>query len=73
MGIQSQKHAARVTNILNRLAFEKWPQLYAEADFATQVTSHVSDAQQMTIQFANNRLGGVSKQPEGYETSKTRH
>ncbi len=68
----SQKHAARVTNILNKLALEKWPQLYAEADFATQVTSHVSDAQQMTINFANNRLGGVSKQPEGYDTSKTR-
>lgn len=68
----SQKHAARVTNILNKLALEKWPQLYAEADFATQVTSHVSDAQQMTINFANNRLGGVSKKPEGYDTSKTR-
>src|SRR3989344_2881244 len=50
----SQKHASRITNILNRLAFEKWPQMYAEADFAMQVTSHVSDAQQMTINFANN-------------------
>lgn len=68
----SQKHAARITNILNRLAFEKWPQLYAESDFAMQVTSHVSKAQQMTINFANNRLGGVSSQPEGYDTSKTR-
>lgn len=68
----SQKHASRISNILNRLAFEKWPTLYAEADFATQVTSHVQEAQQMTINFANNRLGGQSKQPEGYETSKTR-
>lgn len=68
----SQKHASRITNILNRMAFEKWPEMYAEADFATQVTSHVSDAQQMTINFANNRLGGVSKHPEAYETSKTR-
>jgi len=68
----SQKHASRITNILNRLAFEKWPQMYAEADFAMQVTSHVSDAQQMTINFANNRLGGISKYPEAYETSKTR-
>lgn len=68
----SQKHASRITNILNRLALEKWPQLYAEADFAMQVTSHVSEAQQMTINFANNRLGGVSKKPEGYDTGKTR-
>lgn len=68
----SQKHASRVTNILNRLALEKWPDSYSEADFATQVTSHVSDAQQMTIKFANNALGGKSKHPEGYDTSKTR-
>lgn len=68
----SQKHAARITNILNRLAFEKWPEQYGESDFAMQVTSQVSDAQQMTINFANNRLGGQAKQPEGYDTSKTR-
>lgn len=68
----SQKHAARITNILNRLAFEKWPNLYSESDFAMQVTSQVASAQQMTINFANNRLGGQSKQPEGYDTSKTR-
>lgn len=68
----SQKHAARVTNILNRLAFEKWPDQYGESDFAMQVTSQVQNAQQMTINFANNRLGGQARKPEGYETSKTR-
>ncbi|MFA5947050.1 MAG: DEAD/DEAH box helicase family protein [Patescibacteria group bacterium] len=68
----SQKHAARVTNILNRLAFEKWPKQYGESDFAMQVTSQVQDAQQMTINFANNRLGGHAKEPEGYDTGKTR-
>ncbi len=68
----SQKHAARITNILNRLAFEKWPEQYSESDFAMQVTSQVASAQQMTINFSNNRLGGQSRQPEGYETSKTR-
>jgi type I restriction enzyme R subunit len=68
----SQKHAARVTNILNRLAFEKWPKQYGESDFAMQVTSQVHDAQQMTVNFANNRLGGHVKQPEGYDTGKTR-
>jgi type I restriction enzyme, R subunit len=68
----SQKHAARVTNILNKIAFEKWPEQYNESNFATQVSSQVSDAQQMTINFANNRLGGQTNHPEGYDTSKTR-
>lgn len=68
----SQKHAARLTNILNKIASTKWPDTYGESDFATQVSSDVSDAQQMTINFANNRLGGQAKRPEGYETSKTR-
>lgn len=68
----SQKHAAKITNILNRLAYEKWPAYYNESDFAMQITSLVSDAQQMTINFANNVLGGKSNQLEGYNTSKTR-
>lgn len=68
----SQKHAARITNILNRLALDRWPQEYGKSDFAMQVTSQVSDAQQMTIRFANNQLGGKAKRPEGYDTSKTR-
>lgn len=68
----SQKHAARVTNILNRLAFERWPELFAESDFAMQVSSQVQNAQQMTINFANNRLGGRTLKPEGYDSSKTR-
>jgi len=68
----SQKHAARLTNILNKIAVAKWPDTYGESDFAMQVSSDVSDAQQMTINFANNRLGGQVKRPEGYETSKTR-
>jgi len=68
----SQKHAARLTNILNKIASAKWPDVYGESDFAMQVSSDVTDAQQMTINFANNRLGGQVKRPEGYETSKTR-
>lgn len=68
----SQKHAARITNILNKLAFQKWPELYKESDFAMQVTSQVSDAQQMTINFTNNRLGGQVPLPPGYDSSKTR-
>jgi len=68
----SQSHAARITNILNKLAFEKWPTQYSESDFAMQVTSLVQGAQQMTINFANNLLGGKVKHPEGYDSSKTR-
>ena len=68
----SQSHAARVTNILNKLAFEKWPAQYGESDFAIQVTSLVQGAQQMTINFANNLLGGKVKIPEGYDSCKTR-
>lgn len=68
----SQKHAARLTNILNKIAFEKWPEQYSESNFAMQVSSQVASAQQMTINFAHNRLGGQTNHPEGYDTSKTR-
>jgi type I restriction enzyme R subunit len=68
----SQKHAGRLTNILNKIAFEKWPEQYSESNFAMQVSSQVQSAQQMTINFANNRLGGQANSPEGYDTSKTR-
>lgn len=68
----SQKHAAKITNILNRLAIEKWPQEYGQSDFAIQITSQVANAQQMTINFANNRLSGRVMHPEGYDSSKTR-
>ena len=68
----SQKHAARLTNILNKLALEKWPSIYGQSDFAMQITSDVASAQQMTINFANNRLGGTVDLPDGYDSSKTR-
>jgi type I restriction enzyme R subunit len=68
----SQNHAAKVTNILNNLAQKLWPNDYKESDFAKQISSQVLDAQQMTINFANNNLGGKSEHIDGYETSKTR-
>lgn len=69
----SQKHAARVTNILNKIAFEKWPEQYSKSNFAMQVSSQVANAQNMTIDFSErNNLGGKVKNPEGYDTSKTR-
>jgi len=68
----SQRHAGKITQILNQLASQRWPSLYCQSDFATQVTSFVYESQQMTIQFSNNKLGGQSPSPSGYETSKTR-
>jgi len=68
----SQSHAARVTNILNKIALEKWPNIYGDSSFATQVSSQVQDAQQMSINFANNILNGRVSKPEGYGSSKTR-
>ena len=68
----SQKHAARLTNIFNKIALQNWPDVYGQSDFAIQISSEVTDAQQMTINFANNKLSGYVKNPEGYESSKTR-
>ena len=41
-------------------------------DFAMQVTSWIPDAQQYTINFTNNRLGGKGNFFDLYQTSKTR-
>jgi type I restriction enzyme R subunit len=67
----SQNHAAKITQILNEMADQIYPGKY-HSDFAVQVTSVVSDAQQMTINFTNNKLNGNSPWLEGYKTSKTR-
>ena len=72
---RSQDHASKITNILNILADRKWPNKY-NSDFAIQVSSNITDAQQMTINFSNNKLSGDSNfdevnHPE-YKTSKTR-
>jgi type I restriction enzyme R subunit len=59
----SQKHAERITEILNHLADEQYEGKY-QSDFAIQVTSNVEkpDPQDMTIQFTdrNNNLRGNS-------------
>ncbi|MEI6436792.1 MAG: DEAD/DEAH box helicase family protein, partial [Bacteroidota bacterium] len=67
----SQNHARKLTEILNEMADQLFPGKY-NSDFAMQVTSQVADAQQMTLNFANNNLGGRSTWLEGYKTSKTR-
>lgn len=67
----SQKHASKITQILNQMADKLWPGKY-NSDFALQVTSNIQDSQQMTINFANNKLNGHTKFLPGYKTSKTR-
>ncbi len=67
----SQKHASKITQILNEMAHEQCPGMY-NSDFAVQVTSVIDGAQQMTVNFSNNNLNGHSAFREGYNTSKTR-
>lgn len=67
----SQDHCAKIVQILNKMAHEIWQGKY-NSDFAEQVTSSVKEAQQSTIDFANNKLDGNSRFMEGYKTSKAR-
>ena len=73
----SRKHATKLVTLLNEEATRLWPDAYgAGSSFAVQVTSDVTGAQQMTINFANNNLNGKSKWRSGefrdYDTSRTR-
>ena len=67
----SQNHAARLTQTLNEMADVMFPGKY-QSDFAVQVTSQVPDAQQFTINFANNNLMGSGNFLASYRTSKAR-
>lgn len=67
----SQKHASKITQILNQFADQLYPGKY-NSDFAVQVTSNISIAQEYTLQFANNNLNGHTRFLEGYRSSKTR-
>ncbi|MBW6511626.1 MAG: DEAD/DEAH box helicase family protein [Desulfuromonadaceae bacterium] len=67
----SQHHAAKLTQILNLIADRMFPGKY-QSDFAVQVTSQISDAQQFTINFANNNLLGSGNVLPSYKTSKVR-
>ena len=67
----SQNHAAKLAQILNQMADRMFPAKY-QSDFAVQVTSQVPDAQQFTINFANNNLLGSGNFIAAYKTSKAR-
>jgi type I restriction enzyme, R subunit len=66
-----QNHAAKITQILNEMADKIYPGKY-QSDFAVQVTSSVTGAQQFSINFSNNNLNGSRNFNEFYKTSKTR-
>jgi type I restriction enzyme R subunit len=67
----SQNHAAKLAQILNQMADRMFPARY-QSDFAVQVTSQIPDAQQFTINFANNNLLGSGNFISTYKTSKAR-
>jgi len=67
----SQKHASKITQILNEYGEKMFPNKY-NSDFAVQVTSNVDDAQRYTTNFTNNKLNGSGNFNEIYITSKTR-
>jgi type I restriction enzyme R subunit len=56
----SQKHAAKLTQLLNGYADKKWAGKY-KSDFAVQVTSVIPDSQKMTVDFSNDKLLGFSE------------
>lgn len=67
----SQNHAAKLAQVLNEMADVIFPGRY-QSDFAIQVTSSVPDAQQFTVNFANNNLRGAGNFLPAYRTSKAR-
>lgn len=67
----SQNHAAKLAQVFNKIADLMFPGKY-QSDFAVQVTSQVPDAQQFTINFANNNLLGSGNFIPAYRTSKAR-
>ncbi len=67
----SQSHAAKLVQVLNEMADRMFPGKY-QSDFAVQVTSSVPDAQQFTVNFANNNLLGSGNFIPTYKTSKAR-
>ncbi|MGL6135726.1 MAG: DEAD/DEAH box helicase family protein, partial [Planktothrix sp.] len=67
----SQHHAVKLVQILNEMADKMFPGKY-QSDFAVQVTSEISDAQQFTINFTNNNLLGSANFLPTYRTSKAR-
>jgi type I restriction enzyme R subunit len=67
----SQAHAAKLTQVFNEMADILFPQKY-QSNFAVQITSQISEAQQFAINFSNNNLLGSANFIDSYKTSKVR-
>ena len=67
----SQHHASKITQILNEQVEQLYPGKY-NSDFAVQITSAIPNAQQYSINFANNNLNGHTHFLSAYKSSKTR-
>jgi len=67
----SQNHASKIAQLMNEYAHQAFPGKY-NSDFALQITSKITDAQQFTINFANNNLNGKTRFLDTYNSSKTR-
>jgi type I restriction enzyme R subunit len=67
----SQNHASKITQLLNQIADKMYPNKY-NSDFAIQITSRIPNAQQYSINFANNNLRGHTRFLEAYKSSKAR-
>jgi len=67
----SQNHAAKLAQILNEMADRMFPGKY-QSDFAVQVTSSITNAQQFAINFSNNSLLGSGNFIAAYKSSKAR-
>jgi type I restriction enzyme R subunit len=67
----SQDHAEKLVQILNQMADRMFLGKY-QSDFAVQVTSRITDAQQFSINFRNNNLLGSANFLPAYKTSKAR-
>ena len=67
----SQLHAGKLAQTLNEMADRMFPGKY-QSDFAVQVTSHITDAQQFTNNFTYNTLLGSANFIPTYKTSKAR-
>lgn len=70
----SRKHAAKLTKLLNDEIEKLFPGKY-NSDFAVQVTSNIPLAQDMTTNFSNNNLNGLTQFKTDfidYKSCKTR-
>ncbi|OGD93829.1 hypothetical protein A3A48_02235, partial [Candidatus Curtissbacteria bacterium RIFCSPLOWO2_01_FULL_37_9] len=57
----SQRHASKITRLLNEIADKKYPGKYSGHNgvFARQITSNIVGSQELTKKYRNNQLGNT--------------